>query len=176
VNRICPNCQYVRKPTDTAPEWQCPQCEIAYNKGAGAAVTEGYGRYAAPSVTRSVSRPGVAKWLVLLIVLGFGVWVGRPIWQPSQSATQQRAAQAGQPEVVLYATDWCGYCATTREFFSANGIRYTELDIEKSSTALEGHRRLGGNGVPLVVVGDNLVHGYNEAELRSLLRPWLRKT
>ena len=28
----CPKCGYERKPTDTAPDWQCPRCEIAYAK------------------------------------------------------------------------------------------------------------------------------------------------
>jgi hypothetical protein len=28
----CPKCQYQRKTTDTCPDWQCPSCEIAYNK------------------------------------------------------------------------------------------------------------------------------------------------
>ena len=28
----CPKCGYVRKPTDTAPDWQCPRCGIAYAK------------------------------------------------------------------------------------------------------------------------------------------------
>ena len=30
--QTCPKCQYVRKPTDTNPEWQCPNCGIAYAK------------------------------------------------------------------------------------------------------------------------------------------------
>jgi hypothetical protein len=28
----CPKCGYVRKPSDTAPGWQCPSCGIAYAK------------------------------------------------------------------------------------------------------------------------------------------------
>ncbi len=28
----CPKCGYVRKPSDTAPDWQCPSCGIAYAK------------------------------------------------------------------------------------------------------------------------------------------------
>lgn len=28
----CPNCGYVRKPEDLCPDWQCPSCQIAYNK------------------------------------------------------------------------------------------------------------------------------------------------
>jgi hypothetical protein len=30
--QACPKCGYVRKPSDTAPEWQCPNCQIAYAK------------------------------------------------------------------------------------------------------------------------------------------------
>ena len=29
---VCPKCGYARKPTDAAPDWQCPACGIAYNK------------------------------------------------------------------------------------------------------------------------------------------------
>jgi len=30
--RTCPRCHYVRQATDTAPAWQCPRCEVAYDK------------------------------------------------------------------------------------------------------------------------------------------------
>ncbi len=30
--QACPKCQYVRKPEDKNPEWQCPRCEIVYAK------------------------------------------------------------------------------------------------------------------------------------------------
>jgi len=29
---ICPKCHYQRQPTDTAPQWQCPACGVAYAK------------------------------------------------------------------------------------------------------------------------------------------------
>jgi hypothetical protein len=28
----CPKCGYERRPTDNAPEWQCPSCQVAYVK------------------------------------------------------------------------------------------------------------------------------------------------
>ena len=31
----CPNCQYIRKETDNAPDWQCPACGVAYAKAMG---------------------------------------------------------------------------------------------------------------------------------------------
>ena len=56
----------------------------------------------------------------------------------------------------------------------ANGVRYDERDIEQSSTYADEHRRLGGSGVPLILVGDDRINGYNEGALRSLLRHWLK--
>lgn len=32
----CPKCSYERRPTDTAPDWQCPACQVAYVKAARA--------------------------------------------------------------------------------------------------------------------------------------------
>ena len=28
----CPKCSYLRKPSDEAPDWQCPSCGVAYAK------------------------------------------------------------------------------------------------------------------------------------------------
>jgi hypothetical protein len=28
----CPKCRYVRQPTDTAPDYECPQCGVIYHK------------------------------------------------------------------------------------------------------------------------------------------------
>lgn len=175
MSRICPNCNYARKASDTTPDWQCPACEKAYNKAAGAAINENYGRYA--PVEQPASKSVSIRWLFVLIIMGTLAWLAQPLWNSQAGPAMNAAAQQqGQPEVLLYATEWCGYCAATREFFAANGIRYSELDIEKSSEASEGHRKFGGNGVPLIVVGGDIVHGYNEDRLRALLKPWLKQS
>lgn len=165
--QICPHCRQMRPENSDAPDWQCPFCERAYAKSASDGV---------PSAGVVTMRPrqrdgGGGKWVFVFLMIAALAWWGRPLWQ---GHPQPAVPAAGQPEVLLYATDWCGYCKATREFFRANGIRYTEYDIEKSSAALAGHQKLGGNGVPLVVVGDEVVRGYNEATLRQLLKPWLR--
>jgi glutaredoxin len=112
--------------------------------------------------------------LLILIILGGAFWYGRPLLQHRGLPAAMAVASSEQPDVVLYATSWCGYCKMTREFFAANGIRYTEQDIEQSSTALLQHKKLGGNGVPLIVVGDEVIKGWNEQALRQLLGPWMR--
>lgn len=168
MSRRCPHCKHVRQPGDAAPEWQCPACERAYRKAPGVP-------FAAPAISpaaRGRDKPGIGKWLLVLFAFGIAVLASRALPQlPAGKA--EVAALAGQPAVILYATEWCGYCKKTRAFFADNGIRYVEYDIEKSSEAQGEHRRLGGNGVPLIVVGDEVIKGYSEQALRQSLGAWL---
>jgi len=170
MSRICPHCNYARKPDDTAPDWQCPACEKAYVKAGSPLPPQGLREYG-PNVPPA-RRSGAGRWLLVLLAFGAAFWFGSPLLQ--QRSSPIATASASQPEVRLYATEWCGYCKMTREFFAANGIRYTEYDIEKSSEALKEHRKLGGNGVPLIVVGDDVIKGWNEGALRQLLAPWVK--
>ena len=62
--------------------------------------------------------------------------------------------------VVLYATDWCGYCQKTRELFAGNDIPYVEVDIEKSEAGYREYKRLGGRGVPVVNAHGTVIHGF----------------
>jgi glutaredoxin len=170
--QICPHCHHIRKVDEVAPDWQCPACERAYVKG-GDSPFEGQPRNVRPAPGAAAARSGgFGKWLLLLVVLAAALWYVKPAWL--NGAPPPDADRYGQPEVVLYATSWCGYCKAAREFFAANGIEYTELDIERSSAAQQGHRELGGGGVPLIVVGDTVIHGFNQPELRRVLGPWLR--
>ena len=175
MNRVCPGCSYVRKASDTAPDWQCPACEKAYSKAAGSEAGADYGRPLLPE-RQAPSGSGTVRRIVVLAAIGGALWWIKPFGLAGSGATEQPStARGAQPEVTLYATEWCGYCAATRELFATGGIRYSEQDIEKSSSAAEDHRRLGGNGVPLIVIGDEIIHGYDEARLRRTLKPWLKR-
>ncbi len=72
-------------------------------------------------------------------------------------------------DVILYATDWCGYCKKTRAFFAANGIIYTEYNIERSAYGKAEYDKINGNGVPVVDVKGTIIRGYSERNLRRAL-------
>ncbi len=99
------------------------------------------------------------RFLALMLVLG-----GLFAWQHQDSLRLAwRQAQPGYqpPAVALLATQWCGYCAKMREFLAAQGIAYTEYDVE---TTVEGRAlmaRVQGGGVPVLLVGEDVVHGYD---------------
>ncbi len=96
--------------------------------------------------------------LALLALLATGVAL-------AQGAPADKAAAP----VVLYATSWCPYCAKARAHFARKGVAYVEVDIEKSAAAHAEFRRLGGRGVPLILVGSEKMSGYSERGLDALL-------
>jgi dienelactone hydrolase len=81
----CPKCRHVRQPAETAPEWQCPACGVAYAKVADAA---GAASQAAPAANRhagaAVPLLGSITWFKLFVIgcLAYGAWVGaQRIWR-----------------------------------------------------------------------------------------------
>jgi len=74
---------------------------------------------------------------------------------------------AGDPRVVMYVTDWCGYCRKAREYFVANNIEFTEYDIEKDRKAKRDYDVLKGSGTPLVYQGYTRVVGFNQRQIEE---------
>ncbi len=172
--RICPKCSYARKETDEAPEWQCPSCQVAYNKVGGEPVPANYGRYGAPIIREKPSGFPVFKLVIAIAIFSAGIGFGRHVWQAKPAAVQATTATA-QPPITMYSATWCGYCTAARNFMDANGIDYTEHDIENSTAGYEGYKKLGGGGVPLMVIGKDVSRGFNEQSMRSNLSPWIQK-
>lgn len=70
--------------------------------------------------------------------------------------------------VTMYATRWCGICARAREYFRQQGITFREYDIEDNPGARQRWRDMGGRGVPLIVVGDQLMMGFSAGRFNAL--------
>jgi glutaredoxin len=175
VPKRCPRCRYERQETDTAPEWQCPSCGVAYSKAEGPTAAAKDEAHRPAGRPRSGDSGGLARWIVTaLCVVGIYVMFARP-WVGTGAERDVAMAEASgeQPEVIMYATTWCGYCKQARKFFERNGISYVEYDVERDRDAWRENRRLGGGGVPTIVVGDDVVRGFSAGQLTELLEPWM---
>jgi len=86
------------------------------------------------------------------------------------TVTGSASAGATRPEVKMYVTDWCTYCKQARAYLSRQGIRHTELDVEKSAAARAEYQRLQGRGVPVILVGTQRMNGYSEDRLAQMLK------
>jgi len=65
-------------------------------------------------------------------------------------------------KVIMYSTDWCGYCKLAKKYFKKNNIAYTEYDIEKDVKAKKRYRKMGAQGVPVILVGKKRMNGFSE--------------
>src|SRR5678815_1504103 len=74
-----------------------------------------------------------------------------------------------RPEVKMYATSWCPYCAKARAYFARRGIAYVEVDIEKSREGRSEYDRLGARGIPVIFVGQQRMNGFSAAKTMPVL-------
>ncbi len=73
-------------------------------------------------------------------------------------------------KVVIYTTPTCPWCHRTKEYLSRKGISYTEHDVAKDrEKAKEMIQKSGQMGVPVIIVSDEIVVGFNQAKLDELL-------
>ena len=72
--------------------------------------------------------------------------------------------------VTIYSTPTCGYCNIAKDFFKDNSVEYTEFDVaadsEKRTEMIE---KSGQMGVPVIVIGEELVVGFNKDKITQLL-------
>lgn len=80
-----------------------------------------------------------------------------------------------RPPVKLYALSTCGHCRNTKNFLNENGIEYLCIEVDLTSgeerqTVLDEVRALNPNcSFPTLVVGDTVIVGFREAEIRKAL-------
>ncbi len=77
------------------------------------------------------------------------------------------AAQTVRTEI--FVTSWCPYCRKLETFLKQNKIDYTRYDVEADAKGAEIFEKLGGTGVPMVHVGDEVIHGYDPERIFEAL-------
>lgn len=80
----------------------------------------------------------------------------------------QREEKPTRKRVVMFATDWCGYCARARKYFRAKGIPYKEYDIDKNKAARIRFDSYGKGGVPLILIGKQKMRGFTAKRFERL--------
>lgn len=72
--------------------------------------------------------------------------------------------------VAIFTTETCGYCRMAKEFFQKNSVEYQEFDVGKDlEKRKEMIEKSGQMGVPVIMVGDDMIVGFNKPKLEELL-------
>jgi glutaredoxin 3 len=72
--------------------------------------------------------------------------------------------------VKIYTTPTCGYCHQAKQYLKDRGVPFTEYDISRDRQAANDMVQLTGQmGVPVILVNDQPVVGFNRPLLDQLL-------
>ena len=78
---------------------------------------------------------------------------------------------ASKPKVIIYSTSTCPWCERAKEFFEEHKVQYAEKDVaDDEAAANEMIQKSGQMGVPVIDIDGKIIIGYDEPQLRKLLK------
>jgi glutaredoxin-like YruB-family protein len=72
-------------------------------------------------------------------------------------------------KVEIYTSNTCKYCNMAKDFFTQNNIDYIEYNISKNSQAMKKLMKMGYTSIPLIIVGDEIITGFDKEKIEKLI-------
>lgn len=73
------------------------------------------------------------------------------------------------PRITLYSTRNCPHCRQLKQYLQQRGLRFQEFDVQNDPRGRKAYARLGARTVPVVIIGDTRVDGFDRRRLDRLL-------
>ena len=75
-----------------------------------------------------------------------------------------------QPTVVVFTTPTCSWCRVVKQHLKKHNIRFKEIDVSKDERAARDMvRRTGQQGVPVTLIQNRPIVGFNKQQINHLL-------
>ena len=72
--------------------------------------------------------------------------------------------------VTIYSTPTCHFCHAAKDYFTEQGVAYTEHNVASDLVKRqEMIQKSGQMGVPVITVDEGVVVGFDEEKLKQLL-------
>ncbi|ADE53691.1 GYF domain-containing protein [Coraliomargarita akajimensis] len=100
----------------------------------------------------------------------FQQWIEESVKRLEREAQayQESTRSSQQNTVLVYSTSWCGPCKQAKALLRKHGIPFKDYDIESNAPARREFEKLGGRGVPLLVINGTVLEGYDERRILKL--------
>lgn len=90
---------------------------------------------------------------------------------PHRPRTQPRRSKGPQKLVKVYSTPVCPWCKVAKAYLKDNDIPFIDVDVSRDRAGLrEMVTMTGQHGVPVLLVGQKAMVGWNPAEFDRLMR------
>jgi glutaredoxin len=85
-----------------------------------------------------------------------------------QEREARRKKRIRDVNVVMYSTNWCGYCKKAREYITSLGANLTEYNIEEDkSRGDEMLKKSGSRSIPVIDVEGIIIRGYSPGMIKQ---------
>jgi glutaredoxin-like YruB-family protein len=75
-----------------------------------------------------------------------------------------------QPKVIMFSTPTCSFCNVAKRYFREKNIRFTDIDVSRDSqAAADMQRKTGQTGVPVIMINNRPVIGFDKPKINQLL-------
>ena len=71
---------------------------------------------------------------------------------------------------MLYTMRTCPHCRQAKHYLQRMGLRFQEFDVQNSRRVQKAFVRLGARGVPVIIVGETRIDGFDRKRLDGLLK------
>lgn len=83
-----------------------------------------------------------------------------------------------KPLVIIYTLSTCPHCMEAKEFFTRNNIPFVNREVDTDSKHMDDLMQLYDKmavpdekrGVPLILIGDDRLQGFNKAKVEEALK------
>jgi glutaredoxin len=85
------------------------------------------------------------------------------------STVRDAPAAKQKDRVKIFTAVWCGYCKKAKAHLAGRGVSFEEIDVEASERGRSEFARIGGRGVPVILVGNQRMDGFDAQGLDAML-------
>lgn len=73
-------------------------------------------------------------------------------------------------DVRIYTTPTCPWCRKAKEYLKEKGIQFTDFNMAEDREKLQEMVQLTGQrGVPVIIIGDEVIVGFSQAKIDQAL-------
>ena len=74
-------------------------------------------------------------------------------------------------EIKLFSREWCSWCIDAKEYLTARGYQFAEINVGQDRAAYEEMKELSHQTyVPTLVAGDEVLANFDTDQLEKFLR------
>jgi len=73
-------------------------------------------------------------------------------------------------KVIVYCASWCHWCHKVVDLLKAHKIPHEARDVAEGGNAKECMEKSGQAGIPVTIIGKEVVVGYDEKKIKELLK------